>query len=245
MDFNYRKFSHFFALILVVISLVIIIVLPTMAFFGLYPSITDMSYYTKAISDIFYVIYSLFLAFILMIFFPLIWFILVNNCSMKEAFHRLRLTFENIDKAFLWGILTAILILIVFFIISFIFVVVLKYDAQELSNVDELQAYFSPAALILLVAIQPIAEEIFFRGFLLKKFESFAGTTMAILLTSVLFGLAHGSYNELAPLLLPMIMGVFLGYAAIKTKNLFASIIAHFCYNVIILILALLAGSLS
>ena len=50
-------------------------------------------------------------------------------------------------------------------------------------------------ALISLVFVAPIAEEIIFRGWLYDKLRSRVGIWLAILLVSVLFGLAHGTWN--------------------------------------------------
>jgi membrane protease YdiL (CAAX protease family) len=246
MDFNFRRPLHIFALILILISLFLIVILPTLTFIGVFQVVEyeEFSESYAIFSEVFLLIFQLVLVFILMIIFPILWYIIVNNCSIKQALLRLRLTLENIDLAFLWAIVATILIFLIFFIINFIFVVVLKFDVQEIGNIEDLTALFSPISLILLVAIQPVAEEIFFRGFLLEKIESFAGGNIAILLTSVLFGLAHAAYNKITPILLPIIMGIILGYVVVKTKNLYSSIIAHVCYNVGVLIFALFAGSL-
>lgn len=50
-------------------------------------------------------------------------------------------------------------------------------------------------ALFALVIAAPIAEEIIFRGWLYAKLRSRLGIWVATLLVSVLFGLAHGSWN--------------------------------------------------
>jgi len=50
-------------------------------------------------------------------------------------------------------------------------------------------------ALIALVFVAPIAEEIIFRGWLYVKLRSRVGVWLAIFLVSVLFGLVHGTWN--------------------------------------------------
>ncbi len=86
--------------------------------------------------------------------------------------------------------------------------------------------------MFILVSVQPIAEEIFFRGFLLDKIEYYAGQNVAIFSTAILFGLAHMSYGKIYPVLFPMIMGVILAYIVIKTRNIYASIFAHITFNI-------------
>ena len=246
MDFNFKRPLHIFALVLIFFSLLIVVVIPTLMFVGVFQSVEykSLSESYGVFSEVFLLVSQLIMVFVLMIVFPILWYIIVNNCSIKQALSRLRLTLENIDAAFLWGIIATISIFLIFFIINFIFVVVLKFDVQEIGNIKDLAALFSPISLFLLVAIQPVAEEIFFRGFLLEKIESFAGVNIAIVLTAVLFGLAHAVYNKITPILLPILMGILLGYVVIKTKNLYSSIIAHVCYNVGVLLFALLIGSL-
>lgn len=66
-----------------------------------------------------------------------------------------------------------------------------------LSGIDRVVAF------VTLVVVAPIAEEIIFRGWLygklrskfLHKMPDWAGMTLAILLTSVLFGAVHGQWN--------------------------------------------------
>jgi membrane protease YdiL (CAAX protease family) len=109
---------------------------------------------------------------------------------------------------------------------------------QDLSNIPDIQRLFSWPVLFFLVTIQPIGEEIFFRGFLFEKIEHFGGGIVAIFITAFLFGLAHMSYGKIFPVLMPMVMGIVLGYIIFKTKNLYSSIIAHIIFNVTSLSLA-------
>ena len=247
MDFNIRKPLHLLALSLVFISLLIIIIFPLLSFAGFLPSTQSIDYQNiseslKAVSEFFILLFQLALVILLMIVIPIVWYLLVNNLTAEQAFHRMKVTYENIDKAFLWGILTAVLIFIIFFMINIFIAVFLEVKSENLSNVQDLKALFSPISLFLLVATQPIAEEIFFRGFLLEKIDGFAGKNIAIVSTAVLFGLAHATYGKLYPILLPMIMGIVLAYVVFKTKNLLTAIIAHICFNVGVLILAFIAS---
>ncbi|MCJ7570861.1 MAG: CPBP family intramembrane metalloprotease [Candidatus Thermoplasmatota archaeon] len=167
----------------------------------------------------------------LLIIIPIIWYYIINRYDFRKIFERLKLTFENIDIAFLWGIVATILIFSIFFVIEFL-LIALGVNPDTLGNIQDLEKYFTPVSLFILVSVQPIAEEIFFRGFLLDKIGSFAGQNVAIFSTAVLFGLAHMSYGKIYPVLFPMIMGVLLAYVVIKTRNIYASIFAHIFFNV-------------
>ena len=241
MDFNYRKPMHVLALLLIISSIFIILISPILSFFEFFPSTQSVEYQNivdnlNLMVEIFMLILQLAFAFVFLILFPLLWYVLVNSISFKKALSRIRLTFENIDIAFLWGILTVGLIFVITFLLEF----VLEQSGanlSDLSNIPDLEALFSPAILFFIVAIMPVAEEIFFRGFLMEKFESYAGKNFAIVMSAVLFGIAHMSYGKIYPVIMPIIMGLLLGYIVIKTKNLFASIIAHVTFNIVVIIL--------
>lgn len=241
MDFDYRKPLHILALLLIISSIFIIFISQIMTFFSIPPFDQPNDYESLGqglnlmLEAVFLVFYLLF-SFVFFILFPLLWYIFVNSLSFKKALSKIRITLENIDIAFLWGILTVFIIFGVTFILEF----ALEQsgaDMSDLSNIPDLEALFSPAILFFLVAIMPVAEEIFFRGFLMEKFEGFAGKNFAIVMSAVLFGIAHMGYGKIYPVIMPIIMGLLLGYIVVKTRNLFASIIAHVTFNVVVIFL--------
>ena len=249
MDFNIRKPSHIFSLLLLSVTFILIIILPVLSFFdeSIPSELSQMAQFPEAVKLILEVIVltlQLTLAIVLLIFFPIIWYAIVNKLTLREIFDRRRLRLEGIDVAFLWGIVSAVVMFGIVFLIGVI-LIVMEYNAEELSNIPNLQQYFSIPSLFLLIAIQPIAEEIFFRGFLLEKINSIAGKSMAILTTAILFGLAHMSYGKVYPVIMPMIMGLLLGFVVIKTKNLYSAIIAHVLFNLTAFILSILSQYLT
>jgi len=135
-------------------------------------------------------------------------------------------------------LITIVAMFVIFFIIE-ISLITLGFPIQEQGDIEDIEVYFSPVAVFLLLAIQPIAEEIFFRGFLLDKFKALGGNYFAIGLTSILFGLAHVSYAKIYPAIITAVLGVVLALSVIKTKNLLTAIIAHTGYNIISYILYL------
>ncbi len=242
MEFNIKKPLHILAFVLFTITFLMIIVVPFLTFIGVFPSTQSIE--VQKISEVIFLILQLSLIFGLLVIFPILWYILVNERKLKEVFLSLKLKLDNIDMAFLWGIFAAIIIFIIIFIIEFA-LINLNYKPQDLSNIPDLQKLFSWPAMFFLVAIQPIAEEIFFRGFLFEKIENFAGGIVAIFSTAFLFGFAHMSYGKIFPVLMPILMGVILGFVVYKTKNLYSSIIAHIVFNITVLILAYIGLELS
>ncbi len=88
-------------------------------------------------------------------------------------------------------------------------------------------------ATFLLVAIP---EEMFFRGILQNLLESRFGRRTALLVASILFGLAHfnkGASFNWRYVLLASIAGVFYGRAWRANRQLLASVITHTAVDVI------------
>lgn len=88
--------------------------------------------------------------------------------------------------------------------------------------------------VVLLVAVvvvgAPVAEELFFRGLLLRALAGRIGAPWAVLVSAVAFGLAH-----FEPLQLPVLVlfGVILGILATRTGRLGPCICAHAAFNAV------------
>ena len=93
------------------------------------------------------------------------------------------------------------------FIIYFVISALLAYGAEKLlPGIDLKQAqetgfshvtqyYQYILALLSLVVVAPVAEEMIFRGFLYGKLRKLMPVWVAMLITSALFGLIHGQWN--------------------------------------------------
>jgi len=87
--------------------------------------------------------------------------------------------------------------------------------------------------LVLIGLLAGVCEEAFFRGFMQQWFLSFWEPHVAILVASVLFGLAHAisiPYTVFAT-----VLGVVLGYLYHYTESLPAAMLAHAVYDMIAL----------
>ncbi len=93
-------------------------------------------------------------------------------------------------------------------------------------------ASLTGASLIVAVATVGVlagtAEELFFRGYIQSRFQQRWGALLAILLTSVLFGVLH---LDLVHSPLAMGLGVYLGYLAFRTESIRLPIFAHVTNN--------------
>lgn len=89
---------------------------------------------------------------------------------------------------------------------------------------------------VIVVAVAPFAEELFFRG-LGVKVLGLLGAPVAVVGSGLFFGLAHGLLVALPPL---VVFGVALAYVRLRSGSVVPPMIAHATYNAIGLGLAFL-----
>jgi membrane protease YdiL (CAAX protease family) len=83
--------------------------------------------------------------------------------------------------------------------------------------------------LFLMVAVgAPIAEEIFFRGLLLRSIEKRFGTAIGVAGSSVAFGATHFQALQFLPLAL---VGAIFALLVVRTGRLGTAIVAHMAFN--------------
>ncbi|MFZ0665213.1 MAG: CPBP family intramembrane glutamic endopeptidase [Acidimicrobiales bacterium] len=99
---------------------------------------------------------------------------------------------------------------------------------------------------ILTVAVVPVIEELFFRGLLLQSLVRVSrgagrviGPAIGIVITGILFGLAHAEPADLAGL---AVFGVILSVLAYKTGRLGCSMFAHAGFNLVAVIAIAVPG---
>lgn len=153
------------------------------------------------------------------------------------------LVFRPVDIG--WGVLGGFAVLAITVALNIFWYVVSGDSAPDNSGfLPESPSLLVAVSLFLAVAvITPFAEELFFRGLLLRALEKRFNTTIAIVVSSVIFGSLHiagvtsaASLSELA------LHGIFIGivitgYGAVfalldvYTGRLWPSIIAHMVIN--------------
>src|SRR5581483_9169148 len=90
---------------------------------------------------------------------------------------------------------------------------------------------------VALVCLQPaVVEELFFRYLALGALRTVTGTAAAVLVSSVMFGMAH-IFN---PLGIPMliVVGVALGAMRVASGGLLLPMVMHATHNAVVLFLA-------
>ena len=78
------------------------------------------------------------------------------------------------------------------------------------------------------VAMAPVVEEIVFRGYLLNTLKRCLGTVAGAVVTSIIFGLVHGTALWM---LYAMLMGLVLAWLAVRLDNLAYSAAFHIGFN--------------
>ncbi|MEI7732362.1 MAG: ABC transporter permease subunit/CPBP intramembrane protease [Verrucomicrobiota bacterium] len=100
---------------------------------------------------------------------------------------------------------------------------------EALKKVVLLEDANSPlwAAWLVVAATPAICEELFFRGLVFAGLRRF-GTWPALLISSLLFALAHASIYRLLPTFL---LGLLLGFVLIRTGSIFCCMLLHLLNN--------------
>ena len=120
-----------------------------------------------------------------------------------------------------------------------------KFELTKLSEGEDFaQGLMTPetSLTLLLLAvgiIQPIFEEVLFRGFLFTHIERKWGAITAILLTSITFAIVHFQYNIMILALVLFPMAIVLGIARWKTNSLIPPIIIHCINNTVVLFITI------
>jgi membrane protease YdiL (CAAX protease family) len=109
------------------------------------------------------------------------------------------------------------------------------YQAMDLDdNASDWRGKYDAGALALrmlfVILIYPVAEELFFRGFLFGLIRRRFGTVAAIVAPALMFALLHGQY-ELTGMLLILVDGIFFGYARWRSGSLFLPMAFHIVGN--------------
>ncbi len=82
--------------------------------------------------------------------------------------------------------------------------------------------------IIIIALIPAVVEEFLFRGLVQRSFERQMGATWSVILTGIIFGAYHLNPFSFVPL---VVLGMYLGFLAMRANSLWASVAAHFYNN--------------
>lgn len=90
-------------------------------------------------------------------------------------------------------------------------------------------------------AVTPaIVEEFAMRGILLTALRKY-GDAFAILISSVIFGLMHGNFEQIP---FAFMLGIYLGFITVKTSSILPAMLLHFLNNALSVVMGYLSESL-
>ncbi|MEM3412125.1 MAG: CPBP family intramembrane glutamic endopeptidase [archaeon] len=120
------------------------------------------------------------------------------------------------------------------FLMSFliIFVWYLIGFETDLSPMKEVIEKNNAAQILTILCVGSFVEEIFFRGFLLKR--------IGLVASSFIFAYFHVIYGSLGEVIVAFFAGLILGKIFILRKNIVAPILAHLQFNLLSFALAML-----
>jgi membrane protease YdiL (CAAX protease family) len=106
-------------------------------------------------------------------------------------------------------------------------------------TLEPAELWFFPL-LGLFALVSAYREELFFRSYLITELETF-GKKAAVAVGAGLFSLGH-AYQGISAVAATAIIGIFLGWLFLKTRNIHVVSISHGLYNFVVLIASLWAG---
>ena len=119
-------------------------------------------------------------------------------------------------------------------------------EQEQLEELFESRAVL-PLTGVATVLVAPLAEEVFFRGFIFSGLVRPFGLVGAMVISGLLFGAFHVTGLETVGLVLPFgAIGVLFAWLYYRTGSLWPSVATHFLFNLVSFVaLASFAGSIS
>ena len=146
------------------------------------------------------------------------------------------LGFRGFRLRWLW---IGLAVIVAAFVIEAIVSVAVGVDAGEEQGVlpESWRPERLPALVLntfVAVTIVPFAEELFYRGLGVRVFAAF-GAPVAIVVTALVFGLAHGILIALPGL---VVLAAGFAWIRLRTDSVWPTVIAHGAYNGFVVLLA-------
>ncbi|MEM6688276.1 MAG: ABC transporter permease subunit/CPBP intramembrane protease [Planctomycetota bacterium] len=107
---------------------------------------------------------------------------------------------------------------------------------------DQIMAAPWLSAVFLMALVPAVCEELAFRGFIFGGLVRNRGRLRAVLVTALMFGVSHGVLQQS---IAATVMGVLLGYVALKTGSVLPGILIHLANNALSVSLPRIADSTS
>lgn len=156
------------------------------------------------------------------------YFFLKQRVTREEIGLQRLPTWAEIGLAAAGYVASSILAAVVVFLISSMIPGFNADQAQDVGFSNLVFRYEFILAFVTLVVVAPFVEEIFFRGYLYSRLKKYLPTWVAIIVVSVLFGIAHGQVNVG---IMTFVMSIFLCLLRDLTGSLWPAITMHMIRN--------------
>ncbi len=113
------------------------------------------------------------------------------------------------------------------FIIEGMFALGISPISEDMLTESDITDKYLITELITTVILAPVAEELMYRGVVLRRLSA-VSQRFAIFVSAAMFGLMHGN---LLQAVMGFIVGIVLGYAAVKTGSLVLPVLGHIFVN--------------
>ncbi|MFN3781611.1 MAG: lysostaphin resistance A-like protein [Candidatus Kapaibacteriota bacterium] len=156
--------------------------------------------------------------------------------SLKNQFNKL---FKSSFKLIFLGILSAILLYLIFYIGKYLLILILGSAQSQISAVysTKSQTPLWVISIVLLFIIGP-AEEVFWRGFVFSKLNEIRNKPyFNLLLSTIFYTFVHVWALNPILLLAAFVCGLFWGYMFLKFKTLVPGIISHSLWDFMVFVL--------
>lgn len=151
---------------------------------------------------------------------PFVWLQFEKKRPWPSVFKRLGLIGQPFPRTLGFGALVFLALMAAVLVLSLALDVLGFLDS---ASVEQLIASLSFWDAVLVVTLAPVAEELFFRGFLLPRF--------GLGLSSAAFAFAHAGFSSVALVAAAFLGALMLGFAYQKTGNLYACMLGHGLFN--------------
>jgi membrane protease YdiL (CAAX protease family) len=148
----------------------------------------------------------------------LTYFILVFSSEIN-LLNRLNKILPTLKAGLLYGLIAILILLPISYIFNFI-----KYDFKVTN--------YTLIFIFVNLIFTCIPEEIFWRGFIQTKIQNYTNSSIAVLITSLVFASIHIIFAGIFFAILAFIASIIYGLAYIKTKKIEVSIICHYLVNI-------------
>lgn len=154
----------------------------------------------------------------------------VGGHGPAGAFHALGLRTDRLGRALVVGVVSTVLVLAALAAVSY-FLEQSSFDLQENARALAIAKALTPLGAFGVALGSAFSEEVFFRGFLMPR--------IGVLGQAIVFMLAHLNYLNWLELAVTFTLAIVFALIVKRGGNLWASIAAHFSFNLIELLVAI------